>query len=508
MIGKRVKSLNWLWLCFILLVACGQDGAETPTPAASATATKITTSAIIPTATPSPTVTATPVPTPTATPINPLVLVNNQALGENGRLTISRVDSPVDGWLVVLVAQADGSEEVLGQTAVSVGSSQDVVITIDPLAAQATLAVRLHAESNRNRRFDFPDGDPPLTTPVAFAVDIELPNPVITIPAQEVGEDGILTVDLIFSPVPGWVRIHADDQGSPGTAVGEARLVEGRNENLQIPLRWREATPQLHAVLYEDTTDPGTLNPPTEDLPLLVNGQTTEHPFRVTLPPDLVVYDQPVIDGRLIIDHILSSGPGWLVIHTDNDGEPGLIIAVAPLADGVNEQVVVDLGLTAVSDPLYLRLHHDDQPLGEFDFPETDKPVTVGGQLPAPFTVGTNPGNYLITQSQPRPTPNADGQITVTVPIAITDIAGWLVLYSSRDGQPDQLLGQSWLAPGLNHNLTILVDDNAATDTLIAMLHLDAEPLQTFDYPDGDDIPLQRNRAFIQAPFQLETAPE
>ena len=506
MIGKRVKQFVWLWLW--LLVACAQDGAATSTPAVAPTATQITTSAIIPTATPSPTATATPAPTPTATPIAPLVVVNNQVLGENGRLSISRVDSPVDGWVVVLAAQADGSEEVLGQTAVSSGSSQDVVVTVDPLSAQATLAVRLHQESSGNRRFDFPDGDQPLTTPVAFAVDIELPNPVITIAEQEVGEDGVLTIDLIFSPVAGWVRIHTDVDGESGTAVGEAKLAEGRNEALQIPLRWREATPLLHAVLYEDSVDPDTLNPPDEDLPLLVDGEPAEQLFRVALPPDLIIYDQPVVNGRLIIDRVLSSGPGWVVVHTDDDGEPGLIIASAPLADGVNEQVVVNLGGTAVSDPLYLQLHHDDAPLGQFDFPEADLPVTVSGQVPVPFTVGTNPGNYLITRSQLRPAADDNGQIPITVPLAITDIDGWLVLYSSQDSQPDQILGQSQLTPGLNHNITILVDNDAATDILIAMLHLDAPPLATFDFPDGNDVPLRRNRTIIQAPFQLENAPE
>lgn len=437
----------------------------------------------------------------------PLVMMNNQTLGENGRLSISRVDSPVEGWVVVLAAQADGSEEVLGQTAVSVGRSEEVVVTIDPLAAQATLAVRLHAESSDNRRFDFPNGDQPLTAPIAFAVDIELPNPVITIAEQEVGEDGMLTIDLIFSPVAGWVRVYADAEGAPGMAVGEARLREGRNENVQIPLRWREATPTLHAVLYEDTVDPGTLNPPDEDVPLLVNGEAAEQVFRVTLPPDLIVYDQPVINGRLIIDHVLSSGPGWVVVHADNDGELGLIVAFAPLVDGVNKEVVVDLGGTAVSDLLYLRLHRDDGTIGQFDFPDGDLPVTIAGQVPAPFTVGTNPGNYLITRSQPQPAADPNGQIPITIPYAITDIDGWLVLYSSQDGRPDQILGQSQLVPGLNRNITILIDETATTPTLIAMLHLDAPPLASFDFPDGNDVPLRRNQDIIQAPFQIEITP-
>lgn len=509
MIGKRVKQMVWLWLLLLWgQSGCVLGGAETATPAVSPTATQITTSAIIPTATPSPTITPTPAPTPTGTPIAPLVVVNNQTLGENGRLSISRVDSPVAGWVVVLVALADGSEAVLGQTAVSVGRSEEIAVTIDPLAAQSTLAVRLHAESSDNGRFDFPDGDQPLTTPVAFAVDIDLPNPVITIAEQEVGEDGILTIELIFSPAAGWVRIYADVEGEPGTAVGEAKLAEGRNENVRIPLLWREATPTLHAILYEDTVDPDTLNPPDEDLPLLVNGEPAEQIFRVTLPPDVIVYDQPVINGRFTIDHALSSGPGWVVVHADEGGEPGLIIAFAPLAEGINKEVVVDLGETAVAGPLHLQLHHDNDPVGQFDYPETDLPITVAGQIPPPFTFGTNPGNYLITHSQPRPPADDSGQIPITIPFAITDIDAWLVLYSTNSsGQPDQILGQAPIVPGLNRNLTILIDNNAATDTLIATLHLNAPSLETFDFPDGNDVPLRRNQDIIQAPFQLQNAP-
>jgi len=44
--------------------------------------------------------------------------------------------------------------------------------------------------------------------------------------------------------------------------------------------------------------------------------------------------------------------------------------------------------------------------------------------------------------------------------------------------------------------------------TLLAVLHQDTRNPREFDYPDGDDVPLQRNRQIISSPFLLEEPPE
>ncbi|MEM7115879.1 MAG: hypothetical protein AAF614_25785 [Chloroflexota bacterium] len=504
--GRQVYFCGLL-IMVLLLAACFQDE-EPPeaTPTPTVEATQITTFAMIPTATPTLPPTATPTPTPTATPIPTSLQVSNQILTEDGRLTISRVTSPLPAWVVVVAPLEDGTEMVLGQTAVSAGIHEDIVVEIEPLEARPNLAARLHDDSEETDQFDFPEGDAPLDTAIAFTIDIDLPRPIVTIAEQEIDEDGLLQVETIFSPMAGWLKIHADDNGAPGAVVAETALAEGLNENLVLNLRWREATPQLYAVLYEDEVEPGVLNSEAEDGPLLVNGDPAVEPFRVSLPPDVIVYDQPVVNGRFAVDYALSSGPGWLVVYLDEAEEPGAIIGFAPLEDGVNRYVEVELGQTAVTEQLFIIMHADDDPVGTFDFPQLDKPFAVGGQIPAPFMFQTAPGNYLVTQDQ-TVEEIGEEETAVTVPITVTDVEAWLVIYNSTsngtDDIPNEILGNVLLPVGINHNILVNVPTEELTETLFAVLHLDAPPLEAFDFPEGNDVPLRRRQTPIQAAFTV-----
>jgi hypothetical protein len=58
---------------------------------------------------------------------------------------------------------------------------------------------------------------------------------------------------------------------------------------------------------------------------------------------------------------------------------------------------------------------------------------------------------------------------------------------------------------GLHRDVVIEIDPDLTTITLCVVLHLDIGESQVFDFPDGVDIPLQRNRSFIQVPFSLSS---
>jgi hypothetical protein len=47
------------------------------------------------------------------------------------------------------------------------------------------------------------------------------------------------------------------------------------------------------------------------------------------------------------------------------------------------------------------------------------------------------------------------------------------------------------------------IDPDLTTIILYVVLHIDTGPSQQFDFPDGVDTPLQRNRSIIQVPFSL-----
>ena len=140
--------------------------------------------------------------------------------------------------------------------------------------------------------------------------------------------------------------------GGRGGAAGGVRGGGGQHGTAPAPTDRRYAAPTLHAVLHEDDGEAGVLEFPAADRPLLVNGQPVVAAFTAHYPPDILVYDQPFIDGAIAVERVISEGPGWLAIYSDQDGQPGLIIGFAALEDGLNAAIRVALTASAVTDQL------------------------------------------------------------------------------------------------------------------------------------------------------------
>lgn len=481
------------------LVACAREEATAPT------ATVLVTAVASPTMSPTPRPTASPTPEPTA--IVPAINVSDQPLAGDGRITIDRVLIPQPGWLV-LHAERDGQvAEVLGFTNIDAGINDDLVVTIDPLQATPSLAAMLHVDAGEAGSFEFPGPDQPLqqdstVVMTSFALDFQMTLPTISAADQPVGEDGLVRIESATVPMPGWLLIFADADGAPGPLLGQTPLEEGVNEGVTVSIPWRQATPRLYAALHQDNGRPGRLDYPGEDLPLLAGGLPVVVPFVATLPPDVLVLDQPIVDGSVVIERAISYGPGWLAVHLDEDGQPGLIVGSAPLVDGVNEQVEVKIAVSTATPQLHVRLHQDSEPGNDFNFPASDPPVIYNDQLPPPFTFRTNMGNYLITRDQVISS-EGDSPVTVTVPYVVTDVPAWVVIHAYAEGQRGDILGVSPVAPGITRDVPVELSAAQAGDTLHAVLYQDAGTVGEFDFPNGPDIPLQRNRSVIHAPFVL-----
>ena len=85
----------------------------------------------------------------------------------------------------------------------------------------------------------------------------------------------------------------------------------------------------------------------------------------------------------------------------------------------------------------------------------------------------------------------------------VVDEDAFVVISNDANGEPGEVIGLSWLPAGVNRDVTVELDADLATSTLYAELYLDAASDKEFDFPDGLDIPMQRNRAIIRAPFNL-----
>ena len=100
--------------------------------------------------------------------------------------------------------------------------------------------------------------------------------------------------------------------------------------------------------------------------------------------PSVTVVDQAIVGGTVIVAKVVSQGPGWMVIHADANGGPGPVIGFAPLFDGVNVDVVVQVDASKATATLYAMLHTDVGTVGKYEFPGADGPVSVNGQVVTP----------------------------------------------------------------------------------------------------------------------------
>ncbi len=148
------------------------------------------------------------------------------------------------------------------------------------------------------------------------------------------------------------------------------------------------------------------VNIPTAGVPNTGGNATATTNGNVT--PTVVVANQPIVDGTVTVSLVDSSGPGWIVIHADNNGQPGTIIGHAAVQPGENTNVAVTIDTTKATKTLYAMLHQDAGVVGTFEFPGADTPVTVNGQIVSPSFQVLNLGLGSGTV-QPETTENAPG---------------------------------------------------------------------------------------------------
>jgi len=96
------------------------------------------------------------------------------------------------------------------------------------------------------------------------------------------------------------------------------------------------------------------------------------------------------------------------------------------------------------------------------------------------------------------------GDSTVTISSVTSDTAGWLVIHAQADGSPGPILGRTQVAAGENNDVVVEIDPAGATETLYAMLHVDAGSEGEFEFPGGADGPaLDADGNVVTPPFAL-----
>ncbi len=485
-------------LLLALLAACDNAPAD-PSPTADITPTET------PRVTPTPRATPTTAPTPTPTPIVPAVEAVRQRVDEAGTVTVSMATLPEAGWLVVY--NDDGGEPgaVIGQSALPGGSSRDVTVEIDPYMATTTLYVRLHADSGEAELFEFPDADLPLEwegapVEVSFPITLDLVVPGLVVEEQAVDE-GQVVVTSASVPEAGWVALHADDDGEPGRILGQTPLQPGESEDVVITFDWRQATPTLHALLYQDLGLAGSFEPETVDEPYLVQGEPIGATFAVTLPIDVFVIDQPVTIGEVVVERVSVNQPAWVAVYTDFAGYADRRIGAVLVEPGISELITIPVETQGinVTPVMHIQLLADEGTPGELEYPGPDEPLATGDRMTL-FSFDSSTGNYLIAADQP-----AGDEIVV--PLVVTNMPVWVIIHRPEEeapvDNPGPALGMVSLPPGIHRDVVVPVEDVSVGETLVAALNLNEGEPEEFEFPEGPDVPLRFLRTYIRAEFML-----
>jgi hypothetical protein len=87
--------------------------------------------------------------------------------------------------------------------------------------------------------------------------------------------------------------------------------------------------------------------------------------------------DQELGAGNvLVVAHVTAAAGGWIVIHADNNGQPGAVVGYAAVNAGENDNVQVTItDPTALTPTLWAMLHVDAGTVGTYEFPGADAPV-------------------------------------------------------------------------------------------------------------------------------------
>lgn len=405
------------------------------------------------------------------------------------------------GFIVIRADDDSGNPGgVIGLALLHPGVNRAIRVEIEMINITPTLYAIVHLDTEPYGNFQFGEvdgADNPVTVDDVIVMS-EFEVAVISVHNQFIDPDNFnrIVVDTVTLPENGWLVAHADNNGEPGAVLGHTFLEAGTRQYLPILLSG-DVTDSIFVILHEDTDEPERYQfgeTDDADMPLTINNEIAM--TSIATVPTLRVEDSIVIGSDLtrnqnefvpfVVDSVLSEGAGWLVIHADNgENAPGEVIGFAPVQDGFNDNVIVELPQSEITPRLFPMLHSDSGEALVYEFGEvenTDLPFLYNDEI-------------VMGSAMVIPSINADIQLTddrLIVASALIDISGWLVLYVDNEGLPGDVLAYTPLNPGLNQDIPLMVDTETLTEAVHLMLHYDTRPPGIFGLitEDGSDSPV------------------
>ena len=102
-----------------------------------------------------------------ATKSDYLILADDQPIKDNF-ITISKVSTKTDGWIVVRSSRDGRPGTILGESQVKLGENSNIIVKIDSSKATETMYAILHEDSGEKGKFEYPAADEPVTVGESF----------------------------------------------------------------------------------------------------------------------------------------------------------------------------------------------------------------------------------------------------------------------------------------------------------------------------------------------------
>lgn len=436
-------------------------------------------------------------PTPT-----PQVIVSDQVI-DNNTVVIDEVIAETFGFIVIHAQDSEGNiGGAIGLALIHAGSNQNISVELEMINVTPTLYAMLHIDTEPYGNYQFGEVEG-ADVPVIVDDEIVVTSfevAVISIHDQFVDPDNFnrIVVDTGASTDNAWLVAHAENpDGTISEVLGHTYLPAGVTQHIPILLSGN-VTDTIIVMLHQDTSAPERYEfAETEnaDMPLLLNDSvamtTISTATRVRFDDQLAIgSDLTRNDAEFIpvvVDSVLSDGAGWLVIYADDgNGAIGEVIGFAPVQNGFNDNVIVEVPQAEVTPRLVAVLHTDTGEALVYEYAEIEDADTPILYNDAPV-IGSASVVPSISDSA-----SLEGNI-LTIQGATIDITGWLAIHTN-DGnrQAGEVIGFAPLNVGYNEDIKVEIDITNLSDPVFAMLHYDSRPVGRYEFGtvDGEDLPV------------------
>jgi hypothetical protein len=354
-----------------------------------------------------------------------------------------------------------------------------------------------HYDTDLNGEYEFAGGD--LDAPIVVDGNVLVaPMNIAVLEAHDQLTDGSFTADSVTVAQAGFLVIHISQNGGPGPVLGVANIPAGTSTDVTVEFTNNDILPTtvLYPMLHIDTDANGVYEFAGGDLdaPVVIGGVVATKAYNnapsMRVESQIITYSDNApaeageVEEHLHAHSVLLDAPGFLVIHTEQDGGPGPVTGWIYLEAGWHEEVEVPIGGEGMAAPtarLWPMMHYDTNLNGEYEFAggELDGPIVVDGNV---VTFGINATASFVAAPQAVSDTNQLNFSEVLI-----DAPGYLVIHDDNNGSPGPVLGFISLPAGLSHNVWVTLDQGTpSTGQVFPMLHFDTDSNGIYGFAGGE----------------------